>query len=331
MAPDGEKTDQVVSIHHKDPLHSEVVLVDWMLGNSCNQACSYCPPALHDGSVRWQAAQDVLAFFATLQRHYADTFGRTVWLQFTGGEPTLHPQIKRLLAEARLRNFRTSLISNGSRTLRFWEQALYALDGVILTYHDEFVDHDHFLTVCRLLAEAMPIHVNITVHPDRFDAILDRAEEIGETVPHATISLKPLRVDFGDLMYSYSADQLARLERRFTCPDIDTATLPRSMMVALGASGRREALRANEFILRRRNRWRGYLCEAGLESLRIHADGQIFRATCGVGGLIGRLEEKVSLPVSPILCDQKACACVADILITKQAGEYLDAECALCP
>ncbi len=62
---------------------------------------------------------------------------------------------------------------------------------------------------------------------------------------------------------------------------------------------------------------RPYRCQAGLESLRIKGDGQIFRAVCSVGGSIGRLVAAVELPVSGIVCDRAACNCVADILITK--------------
>ena len=150
---DGE--DRPSLIRHSNPEHANVVLVDWMLGNSCNFACSYCPSSLHDGSVRWQRPEAVKAFYDKLHAHYVAGLGRRVWLQFTGGEPTLYPGLMGILAAAHERGFAVSLISNGSRTLRFWERVADRLCAVILTYHDEFVDHDAFVAVCQLLASAV--------------------------------------------------------------------------------------------------------------------------------------------------------------------------------
>ena len=107
-------------VEHTSAAHARTVLVDWMLGNSCSYACSYCPKALHDGSIRWQKSDGILEFYQQLHRHYVFHRSRRVWLQFTGGEPTMHPQIIRLLQEAKALGFSVSLISNASRTLRFW-------------------------------------------------------------------------------------------------------------------------------------------------------------------------------------------------------------------
>lgn len=317
MSPARAPSDQHVSIRHTYPAHANVVLVDWMLGNACSFACSYCPRSLHDGTIGWQKSNDVIALFDALKAHYCDRLGRRVWLQFTGGEPTMHPRIVDLLRAASERGLAASLISNGSRTLRFWQRIVDHLDSVILTYHDEFVVHEHFLEIGRLLCGAMPVHVNVTMHPDRFDATFDRALEIGAAMPEATISLKPLREDFDIRLYPYTDAQLKRLETRITRPEPRPAEAPRGVMTATERSGRSEQRRANSFITHQQNDWRGYRCQAGLESLRIKGDGQIFRAVCSVGGSIGRLGAAVELPVSGIVCDRAACNCVADILITK--------------
>ena len=164
----------------------------------------------------------------------------------------------------------------------------------------------------------MPVHVNVTVHPDSFDEILERSEEIAIAIPTASISLKPLRVGFGNELYDYTDAQLKRLGRRLTNPVRKDARIPRSVMAFETRSGETETRRANEFITTKTNRWNGYVCEAGLESLRIHGNGAITRAVCSVGGRIGQLGEPLDVPVSPILCDRTSCSCVADILITKR-------------
>lgn len=256
--------------------------------------------------------------FALLELHYVKSLGKSVWLQFTGGEPTMHPEIIPLLTDASKRGFKVSLISNGSRTLRFWERAAPLLNAAILTYHSEFVDHAHFLAVAGRLAEDIPVHVNVTLPTDGFDAVFASAEEIGKEIPTISLSLKPLREGFGHRLYPYSPDQLRKLETRITHPDRRNVTLPRTVMVREFANGDYDVRRANELIVSGQNNWKGLICSAGLESLRIHGNGKITRAVCGVGGTIGQLGSIKELPTGPVICSRSACSCVADILITKR-------------
>ncbi|WP_206078394.1 radical SAM protein [Poseidonocella sp. HB161398] len=306
------------ALRHAEPAHAGVVLVDWMLGNACNHACSYCPAALHDGSVPWQRREDVIALMDRLAAHYAEGLGRSVWLQFTGGEPTSYPGFSEIMAESRARGFLQSVVSNGSRTLRFWKKAAGLLDSAILTYHDEFADHAAFLEVCRLLSDRLPLHVNVTMHPARFDAIRARAGEIAEAAPGASITLKPLRKGFGTALYDYSPAQLAQLSERVSRAPDPRATLPRSVMELVAEDGTAERWRANDLLVAGQNRWKGWRCEAGVESLRVKASGEILRAVCGTGGVIGRMGGPLTLPIASIRCSRDSCACVADILISKR-------------
>ncbi len=308
---------EAVALCHERPQHARTVLVDWMLGNACSFACSYCPSALHDGSIAWQKTEDVLAFFDHMHRHYVERLGRRLWLQFTGGEPTMHPGIVEVLDRAAERGFQTSLISNASRTPRFWHRVRDRLSSVILTYHDEFVDHEHFLKVLEIVAGAMPVHVNVTMHPERFEQIFEKAQDIARVAPESSLSLKPLRVGFGNELYSYSEEQRDLLETRLTSPGGLADAIPRSVMRLTRRDGSNEMFRANSLILQDLNRWEGWRCQIGLECLRIKADGRINRAVCGVGGEIGHLGHSPELPMEPTTCTRTHCSCLTDILTTK--------------
>ncbi len=305
-------------IEHSNAEHSRTVLVDWMLGNTCSYACSYCPAALHDGTQAWQTSASIIAFYDTLHRHYVEHRGKQVWLQFTGGEPTMHPHIVKLLEHATARTFKVSLISNASRTVRFWEKISPHLDSVILTYHNEFAEIEHFQKVGAMVAARMPVHVNVTMHPDRFDQTFDEALSLRKAMPSASISLKPLRVGFRTELYDYTAEQLHRMTTGLPVGTVFDGTTPRGTMTVVGGDvDTPQRMRANEFIIRNENRWATYRCNAGLESLRIKADGGVTRAVCSVGGELGRLGQPIRLPSAPVICDADACSCVADILITK--------------
>lgn len=304
-------------VEHMDSDHARTVLVDWMLGNLCSYACSYCPKNLHDGSVRWQKVEDALDLFQKLRGHYAEMRGKKVWIQFTGGEPTMHPHIIQLLQGASEHGFSVSLISNASRTIRFWHKIKTYLDSAILTYHNEFAEIEHFCKVGQILTELMPVHINVTMHPDRFDRTYDEACLLRETLPQATISLKPLRIGFRSELYDYDPGQLEKMRAGLPLLENSGGVTPRAVMTVTEPNGTRRNMRANEFVIRGENQWRGYRCNAGVESLRVKGDGSITRAVCAVGGKIGKLGGDVALPFGPIVCTAATCACVADILITK--------------
>ncbi len=310
--------DAFTLIDHSDPVHAKIVVVDWMLGNACSYACSYCPKALHDGTVRWQKTKDVLHLYHQMKRHYVDERDKIVWLQFTGGEPTMHPRIIDLLQQASEIDFKVSLISNASRTPRFWEKISGCLNSVILTYHAEFAELDHFIRVAKMMEDRISVHINVTMHPDRFDQTFEDAQELRAALPAASISLKPLRQEFGAKLYDYTDDQMRVLSKGLPSKYAPVGEKPRSLMRATTRSGQCETLPPNEFILRGKNRWRGYNCNVGLESLRVRGNGEVYRGVCGVGGVIGYLGEDVDLPRDPIRCTNDSCSCLADILIRKE-------------
>ena len=77
--------------------------------------------------------------------------------------------------------FNVSLISNGARTLPFWDRVAADLDMVVLTYHQASVDHAHFLQVAQKLSARMPVNVNVTMDPELFDETYAAAQHIVST------------------------------------------------------------------------------------------------------------------------------------------------------
>src|SRR6056297_2904141 len=166
-AAEQDRTPPVfVALKHEDERHENIVLVDWMLGNRCNFACDYCPKSLHDGSIPWIGLDDAKDFLRQVHDHYMTGLGQDVWLQLTGGEPTQYPRFFDLCEAAHGFGMKVAVISNGSRTERFWERASTVLASVILTYHDLQVTHETFLTTVRTLTRNnVPLHINVTAHP----------------------------------------------------------------------------------------------------------------------------------------------------------------------
>jgi hypothetical protein len=75
---------------------------------------------------------------------------------------------------------------------------------------------------------------------------------------------------------------------------------------------------SNDVIKLHLNQFKGWSCNAGIESLMINWDGEVHRATCRVGGSLGNIYTGTfAVPTEPIICDRNFCTCAADIPLTK--------------
>jgi MoaA/NifB/PqqE/SkfB family radical SAM enzyme len=79
-----------------------------------------------------------------------------------------------------------------------------------------------------------------------------------------------------------------------------------------------QMIHANDIIKKHLNQFKGWNCSAGLESLMINWDGEVYRATCRVGGSLGNIySNNFQIPENNITCTRDWCTCAADIPLTK--------------
>jgi organic radical activating enzyme len=306
-----------VRLDHAKPERSKITVVDWCLGNHCNYACSYCPDRLHDGSLPWADYDTVIAFCDRLIAHYAPR-GQTLFFQFTGGEPSVYAPFLDLCRHLKKNACHVGVISNASRTVRWWTDARDCLTQAVLTHHIEFVDLDHFIAVARLLAPSLRTHVNVTMLPNRFEDCLTSAKRIAAKCDDITLSLKPLLINFGPEMYPYTPAQKAAM----------TASLPirrtrplheiRGEMRVTHHDQSTLLRKSTDFIVTDENHWTGWQCNIGLELLSVNFHGEIFRGICKQGGRLGHITDRhLALPTAPILCTHESCTCLTDIMTTR--------------
>jgi hypothetical protein len=308
-----------IRLDHANPALARTTVIDWTLGNSCNYACSYCPAALHDGSAPWPDPTRVLSFCDRLIAHYAN-LDRHLLVQFSGGEPTVYPDFLRLIEHLHARDCTVGVISNASRTLRWWAEARPHLGQAVLTHHVEFVELSHLIDVAGFLGQSIRTHVNVTMHPARFDECLANAARIAAECDDVTLTLKPLLVDFGQTPYAYSDEQrqaiaATRFPPRLTRPLAES----RGPMRLTYADGRSESLKSAELIITRQNHFNGWQCDAGLELLAINPQGQIHRALCRQDGPIGHIDDAdLVLPTEPVTCTRETCHCATDLMTSRR-------------
>jgi MoaA/NifB/PqqE/SkfB family radical SAM enzyme len=309
-----------IRLEHSKDEHNDWFVVNWCLGNTCNFECSYCPDALHDGSLKWPDPSVVKNFIARVKDHY---FHKNIYFEFTGGEVTLYKHFTEICQYCNDLGIKVGLISNGSRTVRWWEENKHFFDHVCLSFHPEFADEKHFIEVVKVLNNDVRTHVNIMMSPDKFDhcyAVANKIKNLG----NISMALQPLIHDFGDTLYDYNDFQKKIFDKqheliskhiKFT----KTFEYYRGAMKVVYPDGTSQVSSAHRFIGLKANDWSGWNCYAGVEQLIVDMDGAIFRGWCKEGGPIGKIDDPIiNLPTDPVVCTKTMCHCNFDIMSTKE-------------
>jgi organic radical activating enzyme len=315
---------QYLRLDHGKDQYRNYFVINWCFFSICNYSCSYCPTTLHDGKQRGVNIEVVKNFCLRAIQAKPD---QQVFIEFTGGEMTYYKHFAELFAFLKQKGAETGLISNGSRSLDFWHKHKHLIDHICLSFHPEQGDANHFFEVVKLLNEVTTVHVNIMMLPEQFEGLYQLASRIASEVEHISIAMQPLFENMDGKIYGYSQEQKEILDTQELpwgqnikynrSPDL-IRKVYRGEMSKLLADGTRETISPPELIARRENNWFGWQCQIGIENLVIDAVGNIKRGWCGVGGILGMIQDpNFKFPVNPITCNVTNCYCGLDIMATK--------------
>jgi len=309
-----------IKLVHSNPNHNDWFVVNWCLGNTCNYKCSYCPSGLHDGSIKWHDADVVKKF---VEKVIKQTSPRKVYFEFTGGEVTLYRNFIEICQHITKLGARVGIISNGSRTLRWWKDNKQYFDHVCLSFHPNFAELQHFIDVVKMLNTDLRTHVNIMMSPDKFDYCYSVANKIKD-LGNISMALQPLIHNFGDTLYDYTDQQKSIFNKQYELISkhikfTKSFDYYRGAMKMHNEDGTETISSAHRFISNKTNDWSGWKCYAGVEQIIIDLTGDIFRGWCKVGGKVGSIfDEYLQIPINPILCSNTMCHCNFDIMSTKE-------------
>jgi len=292
-------------VEHLYPHVKQSVKVEWNLGKRCNYDCSYCPAVIHDNT---SPHTDI-----NILKNAVDELSKinNIRISFTGGEPCVHPKILDLLEYAKPKVSWLNVTTNGTRTAEFYIDILDRLiNHIVFSVHFEY-DYQKVIETVLNVAQHTK-NKNILVHmmmlPGHLDDVSDACRRLKEA--GINYALRPIRWtethDVFEDMERYSADEKDFLVTQNHNP-------PHNTMI-----DETESCNTNDLLIAKTNQFKGWKCNAGLESLMINWDGEVHRATCRVGGPIGNIYEGTfAQPTEAIDCTREWCTCAADINITK--------------
>jgi MoaA/NifB/PqqE/SkfB family radical SAM enzyme len=284
-------------------IEANAIKIEWNLGKRCNYDCSYCPSEIHDNS---SPHTDIELLKRTVDQMVK--LDKPIRLSFTGGEPCVHPKFKELVAYCKAKGVTwISVTTNGTLPADFY--SALPVDQIIFSLHFEF---DYFRVFETIKKVNKTFDKEILVHVMAIHSHLNLVRNVVwllglEGIPYILRRIRWTDGDhdlFDDM--KYEPNDLAWIKS-------SEATVNPNTLIDDTIQ-----YHANDIIKLHLNQFKDWKCNIGIESLMVNWDGEVFRATCRVGGSLGNIYQGTfSIPKDPVSCTRNFCTCATDIPITK--------------
>lgn len=286
--------------------------IEWVIFNTCNYKCSYCFPGLNKGDSRIIDKDAILDFFKKLDKEYPNVKRLTV----SGGEPTLWPLLPIFFAELP-ESFSTAIVTNGSRTLRWWHDFFKKYDKITtitISVHFEFADLEHIKSLCKFLHDKTEVSVLLLGNDKNFHVVKEFANSLKNENLNISIKIKPI-VTFPDTGYSVDFQKFVKEfeYRKSKRKKINVA----KQLIIDGVVYNSEY--ANVLISKNQTNFKGWHCELGKTRLFIWHDGNVYPASCGTARKykIGNIFDSTLKILDGAICEDSYCDCTPNIRIPK--------------
>jgi len=299
-------------------------IVEWMIGNVCNFNCSFCSDDFKTGTKRFF---ELSKYTDIIDKLIIESGDKKIWFKITGGEPTLYPHLIELMTYIKSKGHFTYLITNGSRTLRYWQELRDAecMDIIALTHHSEQTsDVEHMIDVVTLFEDTPTIvSVNVTCVQSYFYQSIRAYSKIYENCA-AYINLQQVNDNLGMSKYSEEQQKIllshsqsaTRNFSRKAKSNIDPKYAYHTGAMKFTYSDNSIKIdQAINFIKRGEDNFNGYKCDIGITNIRIEHDS-VQRAVCNAGEKWSIFDEKL-FQTEPIICPYTTCSCTLDLIIPK--------------
>lgn len=302
--------------------------VEWKLHDKCNYDCFFCGDENKKGVIGWKDLETNKKIVDSIAEACA---GHPFWIQLTGGEPTLYPHFVELVCYMKEKGAFTSVITNGSRTLRWWKQLKDAkiLDMLLITFHSqEKASYEHLADVSNLFRDEEVLVATLSTYTkDSIDYVLEGLdyliENTGNIITTNAMDIIPYRVDentvgkekFDKILNEYSL----RFGNYFQ--DKTHSTVPGHLLpirvdtTVFYDDGSMENKNVVQMMKLGQNRFENWNCYAGIDTMNIENDYK-FRGGCK--------RDKTKFEPSqlnffdkPFVCDVYDCYCANDMITTK--------------
>lgn len=315
--------------------------IAWDLTNYCNFSCRYCFPGSNAGDFKVTTDLNLLAEnFQHLANHYKSNFGRDrIYLKFGGGEPTLWADFGHLLVKLKEqeKNLYIGVVSNGSRTLRWWKEYGHLIDNASLSFHIGDGNIDHHIAVADILFSlGKKVTVGVMMDPDRWDECVHAVEYMKSNSVHSwfievkTIMTTPdATIVYSEEQKLYLVNELKRMPNVLwflkNIKLISKGLIKKYASIATLDDGTILKATASGYVSRGWNIFTGWSCDVGFDTVYIKWTGEIqgacsqplFNLDTKFNILDINFSEKFNPKMISSICKISKCDCLPETHISK--------------
>lgn len=307
---------------------SNVLTIELMLGNVCNYKCSYCFPGSHEGDHPWVDTTVLINNITHLFETYKKQGKNKFELYLIGGEPTLWKDLPKFCSFLKT-NYDTviRLSTNGYRKPEWWKENSKLFDAVEISVHHEFANPNHIIEVCdTLYKEKTNLVANVLMDPFNFNKCVSILEQLKTSKKSWPIVSKWVHYDgmskYNEEQTKYLNKPLKRWPNLFWWFRLKYHTRYQTSVIE---NNRKKKVADNYLTLHGKNKFKGWLCNLGVDHLNISMQGRI-SGNCGQL-LYGKdfyynLYHKnftvdFNPQIRPVICAQDLCECGFETNVNK--------------
>lgn len=310
------KLEDITCIDRFPNEKSEELHVEWFIGKRCNYDCSYCHDLNHDN---FSPHVDIKHTINIIDK-MIDKFGNRLSLNFTGGEPTVHPDFDKLCDFISNKNISVSMTTNGTRVAQYYIDIYKAFAHITFSQHFEHAKNEVFLPKMKFINEnrdKKSMQVQVMYHA-QYEAVVREAIDYYEkhSIPYTVRRIRPTKnhkyPTQTALMYSEQQIETIR-EYQISNPRQNIEVKVDNIKHAIHTNQLNGlAPRENPYL-----NFKGWLCWAGVSFIRIH-ENKVYRCWGEIDKPIGDITDpNFTLPNEPLPCIANKCACVPEIATKK--------------
>lgn len=322
-------------------LPSDLLEVQWDLTNYCNFNCHYCFPGSSAGDYKVTADLDLLVDnFTHFVNEYKQKLGITqVHLKFGGGEPTLWKNFGEFIQKLKdkNKNLYIGVVTNGSRTLRWWEQYGHLIDNATLSFHYEQADLNHHIAVADILSKlGKKTTVLVLMDPAQWDDIVKSIDYMKSNHKGNWFIEAKTIVDTANVKITYTAEQQKFLLKEIKqLPSffwflknyklVFNGLIKRYRSIATFDNGQRLKAKSGTYLAKEWNKFKGWSCDIGKDHIYIKWSGEVqgacgqtpFQRSTRFNILDEDFKSTFNLDFKPSICSQSLCNCQPETHISK--------------
>jgi MoaA/NifB/PqqE/SkfB family radical SAM enzyme len=324
--------DNIKNVIEYKRIQENITVVDWWLGNTCNYKCSYCFSESNKGNKRvppLKTYENNLDYFL----NKIEENNRKAFYILSGGEPTIYADLDLILEKITSSKCYNGsiLVTNGSRTINWWQKNKSLLNMIAISFHIESADKDHILKICELLKDKKTT-VTIMMHKDRFeDCMLTHQYFIDNGIlQNAALCVKALddTINNTDKLLEYTDEQNIFIKNNYLLekkePNSNTHFYHPDACIAIDNKENKYNYLSNT-IAHIDPDFKNWLCMIGTEHITIDYSGYI-RANCNQKIFNTKYnlyydnlqKENFNLLNKPVKCEINKCRCLGLYNISKK-------------